>query len=377
MHRLFIIFILALNTYAHAQIYVTPTLLGKLPDDLKESSGLLIQSADTLWSHNDSGNSAKVFAFDKTGKKIKDRKFTKISKEDWEDICREENGYVYVGDIGNNDNNRKNLLILRFTSGFYDKDEPLVVDSLQFQYEDQTLFPPPSSSLNFDCEAFVVMNDTVFLFTKDRTKPYISQTLLYKFPATPGQHTAKYVSKFMTDVPLYLQGSVTGAGLCPDGKKLLLTGYLRMWLFTDFEGSNFFDGKLTVMQYNEYSQKESVAFVDECTVLMTDEYNAELNNGGNLYSLNICTTVAVDEATTSASPVVYFNHAQGILTVSRVSAACELILYSVNGKTVAREKIPVGSENIQIKTLNSLAPGMYVYTIKEKSGFYSGKLMVY
>ena len=150
-----------------------------------------------------------------------------------------------------------------------------------------------------------------------------------------------------------------------------------MWLFTDFEGSNFFDGKLTVMQYNEYSQKESVAFVDECTVLMTDEYNAELNNGGNLYSLNICTTVAVDEATTSASPVVYFNHAQGILTVSRVSAACELILYSVNGKTVAREKIPVGSENIQIKTLNSLAPGMYVYTIKEKSGFYSGKLMVY
>lgn len=361
-----------------AQIYVTPTLLGQLPDDLKESSGLIIQSPDSLWSHNDSGNSARVFAFDKTGKKINDRKFTKISKEDWEDISTDENGYVYIGDLGNNDNVRKNLLILRFTSGFYDADEPLKVDSIQFHYEDQTLFPPPSSSLNFDCEAFVVMNDTVFLFTKDRTKPYISQTLLYKFPAQPGMQTARYAGTFNTGVSFFLQGSVTGAALSPDRKKLALMGYLRMWLFTDFEGSNFFDGKVDVFQFTEYSQRESIAFLDECKVYLTDERNDQLNNGGNLYSLDLCATLASEEFSSQKDvTVVYYNPATGTLNVENQESLGEISVFDANGRRLLYAEINAGQGITQIDTANKLLPGMYVYTVRTTTGYTSGKFMVF
>ncbi|MBL7830049.1 MAG: T9SS type A sorting domain-containing protein [Saprospiraceae bacterium] len=376
MYKFFSLLFLLTGFNLSGQIIVSPALLGGLPSELKESSGLLIQSPDTLWSHNDSGNGSKVIAFNSFGDKLVERKFDNISDNDWEEITKDDKGHVFLGDFGNNDNTRENLLILRFSSGFASKKQTLVVDSIQFKYEDQTLFPPPSSSLNFDCEAMVVLNDTVFLFTKDRTNPYKSQTLLYWLPAEPGFHEARYLRTFKTEVPLFLQGSITAAALSPDHKKLILLGYLRMWLFTDFTGSNFFDGKQTVFQFEDYTQKESVAFLDDCTIYITDEVNAALSNGGKLYSVDLCSYLSAEEPNPETKPYIAFNNSTNILTVNSEIEFDEIAIFGLEGNLIYK-RIPEPNQNyIKLDLDSRIPPGIYVYTLKSGAHFYSGKFLV-
>ncbi|MBL7831774.1 MAG: hypothetical protein JNK41_12155, partial [Saprospiraceae bacterium] len=75
MYKFFSLLVLLTGFNLSGQITVSPALLGGLPSELKESSGLLIQSPDTLWSHNDSGNGSKVIAFNSFGDKLVERKF--------------------------------------------------------------------------------------------------------------------------------------------------------------------------------------------------------------------------------------------------------------------------------------------------------------
>lgn len=39
-----------------------------------------------------------------------------VENNDWEDIAKDKNGFTYIGDFGNNDNDRKNLAIYKVKS---------------------------------------------------------------------------------------------------------------------------------------------------------------------------------------------------------------------------------------------------------------------
>ena len=372
----FIWFVLTCCTVnLYGQIIVSPSLLGGLPTEIQESSGLLIQSPDTLWSHNDSGNGSKVYAFNNNGDKLVERKFDDLSNKDWEELTKDDKGHIYLADFGNNFNDREDLLILRFTSGFQSKKDPLVVDSILFKYEDQFFFPPPASSLNFDCEAMVVMNDTIFLFTKDRSNPYKSQTLMYCIPALPGTHIAKYKASFNTLVPLFLQGSITGAALSQDKTKLLLLGYLRMWLFENFTGSNFFNGKMSIFQFEDYSQKEAVAFLDDCTVYLTDEVNNTLFNGGKLYSINLCSYLNTVENKPLKAVSGSFNSSTGSLKINFKGKIDELIIFDGKGIMIKSIK-PLETDSKQFFLGYEIIPGLYTFTISSGKRKYSGKILI-
>lgn len=353
-----------------AQTLVFPKLKGELPSSLQESSGLLIQSPDTLWSHNDSGNNAKLYAFNTKGKDLMDRKIGDVSDKDWEEITKDDQGHIFIGDFGNNNNDREDLLILRISSDISDKKTDIVVDSILFTYEDQTLFPPPGSSLNFDCEAMVTMNDSIFLFTKDRTDPYLSQTLMYVLSAQPGTQVAKYKGTFLTNVPIFLQGSITGAALSPDKKTLVLMGYPRMWVFKNFPGTDFFSGKLTVLQFDSYSQKEGVAFLDNCTVYITDEVNPVLSNGGNLYELNLCDYITTTSDLQAKNFKVYPNPSSNEISINySVSFQPQfLTVYNPTGKIVYQITLKSNKEEINIPKDVLSNIGLYPFTITDKSG---------
>lgn len=376
MLRLFCLVLCLKSITGFGQIIVSPAFLGGLPSELQESSGLLIQSPDTLWSHNDSGNGSKVYAFNTYGDKLAERKFDNISNKDWEEITKDDKGHIFLADFGNNLNDRQDLIILRFSSGFQSKTQPLVVDSIQFTYEDQYFFPPPASSLNFDCEAMIVLNDTIFLFTKDRTNPYKSKTLLYWLPAQPGTHIAKYKGSYNTLVPLFLQGSITGAALSPDKTKLVLLGYLRMWLFENFEGSNFFKGKTTVFQFEDYTQKEAVAFLDNCTVYLTDEVNSTLFNGGKLYAADLCSYLNTTQPEGAATCKVWYDDSSSELHVASENAVDEVLICDSRGMVINQYKNPKEMNSGRYFTGYRLTPGIYTYTIKNRNRVVSGKFIV-
>src|SRR5437867_2032775 len=74
---------------------------------LNEASGLVASrnNANVLWTHNDSGDSARVFALDTQGRKLGIYTLPGAANVDYEDIAIGPGPvtnvqYLYVGDIG-------------------------------------------------------------------------------------------------------------------------------------------------------------------------------------------------------------------------------------------------------------------------------------
>ena len=85
--------------------------LVQLSDEVSESSGLAFDGK-TLWTHNDSGNQAALYAMDSnTGQVLKKMYPPTIHNEDWEDLALGNNGIIYISDTGNNNFSRKSLKI--------------------------------------------------------------------------------------------------------------------------------------------------------------------------------------------------------------------------------------------------------------------------
>ena len=86
--------------------------------ELDEASGLIASrnNADVLWVHNDSGNPVHLFAVDTQGRTLGIYTPTGASNTDWEDIGIGPGPvtnvqYLYLGDIGDNNENRSNIKI--------------------------------------------------------------------------------------------------------------------------------------------------------------------------------------------------------------------------------------------------------------------------
>lgn len=135
-----------------------------LSDTLREISGLT-ELNHSIFAINDSGNSADIFQIKKESPYVQNVLKTNLVNHDWEAITNDGKDF-YVGDIGNNLGNRKDLKVYKI---------PLVNDSLQlksvqeipFYYPEQTDFTPKNISNDFDAESLTFVGDELNLFTKE------------------------------------------------------------------------------------------------------------------------------------------------------------------------------------------------------------------
>jgi len=223
---------LALVTCSHTDDTVKDPKLSRVytfPEELKENSGMT-EYGDLLWNINDGGNEAAIYGFS-----VKDTgNYQKVMlrsavNTDWEDITQD-NGHLYIGDFGNNMGDRRDLriYILNKPDLSTSTDTITVAGIINYTYENQTDYTPAANystpTTPWDCEAFVVMDDTVILFTKDWQS---NQTSLYTLPAKAGNYTAKFRKKYN------ISGLVTAAAWSKSKKELLLLGY-QNYAFTPF-----------------------------------------------------------------------------------------------------------------------------------------------
>lgn len=254
-------------------------VIADVPSTLKEVSGMeVVAESPYIWMINDSGNKSKLFGLSSDGKIKKELKIN-AKNHDWEDLTSDQDGNIYIGDFGNNANKRKNLAILKVAKDSLNNSGKIDVEQIYFSYENQEKFPPKKKQLYFDCEAFVYHNNSFYLFTKTRVKNDFGTTNLYKIPATPGTHVAKLVDSFKTCSDLNCW--ITSADLSTDGKKLVLLTSDQIWEFTDFENNQFFSGTVKMHDLGFSSQKESICFYDNDTLIVSDE--RAYGEGGNIY----------------------------------------------------------------------------------------------
>ena len=87
--------------------------IASLPAILNESSGLENAGSGEFWSHNDKGGNPELYRFDTLGMLEQTLRITNASNVDWEDMTIDDAGNIYIGDFGNNNNERTDLKIYK------------------------------------------------------------------------------------------------------------------------------------------------------------------------------------------------------------------------------------------------------------------------
>lgn len=217
---------------------------------IDEGSGLTAWNG-TLWTHNDSGTQT-LFALDSLSYTILKEYELPVKNIDWEEITQDSR-FLYIGNFGNNVGNRKVLPIYRISKEKLVQHQ-VVLDTITFEWP-KTADSGILKQINFDCEAMIVVNDTLLLFTKEYKERRGSR--IFRFPATPKHHIAEYVTKLKT------RTLITGATYSPESKRVVLCGYSmllspRILTFT-LEGTNAITNAEQIRVSGYFRQVEGIA----------------------------------------------------------------------------------------------------------------------
>ncbi|OXA77735.1 hypothetical protein SAMN05444397_102488 [Flavobacterium aquidurense] len=259
--------------------------LYSLPKKLKEVSGITyFPDSKLIYTLEDSGNKNAIYAINQEGKLAKTITVSNAKNIDWEDITKDKNGNIYIGDFGNNDNTRKDLCIYKVAKNELNKDQASAEYKISFSYPEQTEFPPKKKELFYDVEGFFEYQNYFYLFTKNRSKGFDGTAFIYKIANKPGTQKAIKIGEFKT-CNNYNHCVLTSATISPDGKKVVLLSHDKIVLFKGFKGDLFHKGTQTEIKLNHFSQKEAIVFKDNNTLLIADEKTNKV--GGNVYEFKL------------------------------------------------------------------------------------------
>jgi hypothetical protein len=232
--------------------------VGQLPDSIPESSGLEIaQQGKSFWTHGDGGCKKKLYEINQQGEVLSVLSLKKLSNIDWEDIAKDDQGNLYIADIGNNRNIRKNLYIFKINVN-----EKNSVDTIKFSYPDQNSFPPSKEQMNFDCESIFWYKDSLYLFSKNRGQKCVK---FYKLPDKGGE----YVAELFQEV--YMNSMVTAADISPDNKMMALLTYGKIYFFKIGEGDKLIATPYFCKTFSRNAQAEALVFINNTDLLVSNE----------------------------------------------------------------------------------------------------------
>lgn len=247
---------------------INPIVSWDLPGTAVETSGLLYWEG-VLWTHNDNSD-INLYSIDTVSNPVNLSGFNlgQVSNYDWEDVDQD-SLYIYLGDVGNNGNgNRTDLKIYRIAKNSIIAGNP-EVDTILFSYATQTDFSGTgANNTDYDCEAFIVKGDSIYVFTKEWVS---NKSRLFVFSKLPGIHTANYISQY--DV----QGLITGAVYHENPELIVLCGYSETlqpfaYLLYDFNGNDCFNGNKRRLGINlPFHQVEGITTSDGLTYFMSNE----------------------------------------------------------------------------------------------------------
>lgn len=272
------------GTCEYETVTIDVTEIGML-DSLLEGSSSLFFWNNGYWTFNDHNDNC-LYRLDSTSATITESLcINDISSDDIEEISQD-SLYLYFGDIGNNSGSRQDLHFLRISKESI-LNQAFDVDTLWFSYEDQTGFTPQPQATDFDCEAFIVTNDSIYLFTKQWAS---SQTTIYSLPKTPGTHIAHRSETYNVN------GLITGASYLPEYQLAVLCGYdyatenmltaLHPFivLLYDFQADKFFSGNKRRLDfdYSTRAQVEAIATHNALDYYLTNEHFSTTLMGYNI-----------------------------------------------------------------------------------------------
>ena len=284
--QLAFVLVVLLSVYTLYQTYYLYQFkIADMDDKVREISGIEFDKKQRLWATNDGGGGPFLHQVDTDGQVIRSVKISNAKNLDWEDMTQNDFGHFFIGDFGNNDQKREWLTIYKIENPIDIKGDTAQAEIIKFNYPAFSEATEKSAQGIHDLEAFVSFNRSLYLFTKNRTSPFDGQTHIFKIGDHASNFAAQYISSFTTCTDVKLLCWVTSAALSPDRTKLVLLDSQRLWLFENWSDDDFFSGDVSHIDLGIVTQKESVTFYDNQTVIFTDENFKGM--GGNAYKIKL------------------------------------------------------------------------------------------
>ncbi|MDO6471057.1 hypothetical protein [Maribacter sp. 1_MG-2023] len=284
MNKLIVTFLALSITLISCNNYGQLKVIADLPDSLSENSGLAIYGDSTVWVVEDGGNKDEIYQVNLNGEILKSLEVKNGKNHDWEDLTKDTSGNLYIADIGNNANDRKNLVILKLPNPTIEPGDKIDAEKIELHYPDQKDFPPKKDALFYDSEAIFHHGNKLYIVTKNRSKSFTGEAHIYSIPDTQGNYEATFVGSFVpcTDWKIC---QITSIDISPKGDKIIALSYGKLFIFTDFTWDNFTKGNIKEIDLGARSQLESVCFLNDDTLLISDEQAH--GKGGNLYTYSL------------------------------------------------------------------------------------------
>lgn len=240
-------------------------------DELTEASDLALSTKNpgVIWSHNDSGGKARIFALSTSGRDLGSYHLEGANLEDWEDMAIGPGpvagkSYLYLGDIGANNKERKHISVYRVEEPKVALDQKVKkrkigkVTRFEFVYPD---------GISRDAESLMIDAQTGDLYFV--TKPRRGAPVVYrsKAPLDSKNRTKLEPVATLTSIggPM-MPTLVTSGDIARDGSMILLRTYVHAYLWPRRPKESI-DQTLTrppcSVPLHSESQGESIAFAPD------------------------------------------------------------------------------------------------------------------
>lgn len=354
----------------YKEAVVSPIKSAALPAYLDETSGLIFWE-NKIWTHNDDTDT-KLYSFaPEDVNSVFSYNLKNVMNKDWEEISQDED-YIYIGDFGNNGTgNRTDLKILRLAKNTLNS-QNIEIDTISFKYSDQTDFTNyGSNNTDFDCEAFIINNDSIFLFTKQWKS---KKTSIYSLPKIPGSYIAQLRDTYNVN------GLVTGATIIENKHIIVLTAYTNLLqpyliLLYDYPNSDFFKGNKRQLLLNlPFHQVEGICSESEYKYYISNEKRSQsgITIANKLHTIEIKEFLQ-DYIENQVSSTVFENDKQILIYPNPASDTIHIKFpseminnsYSIYNLFGVQMQTRVIRSEIEILVLKSYSSGIYFIRISD------------
>ena len=203
---------------------------------LVEASGLVASRKNTeaLWTHNDSGGDPKVYLISNRGETLGTYVLAGVKSRDWEDIAigpgpEENETYLYVGDIGDNNAQYPVKIIYRFIEP--EVGDSAVVDTVRRVDTIRVVYPDGPR----DAETLLVdpLTKDVYVISKRERRVNIYRS------AFPQSTTQPDTLELLGQIPREQVGileQLVGGDISTDGTEVLLKSYVQVFYWRRANG---------------------------------------------------------------------------------------------------------------------------------------------
>jgi hypothetical protein len=193
-----------------------PQQVGTVTDpQLTEVSGVVQSRAhtDVLWVHNDSGDSARVFAIDRSGATLRQYPLDGATAVDWEDVALD-GSTLYLADIGDNAKARADIVVYSVA-----EPDPATVTGALHATAQHLVYPDGAH----DAETLLADPTTHDLFVV--TKELSGKSAVYR-------HTTGTTLVKVATLDLGVAQLVTGGDIAADGSAIVLRTYGAVFVWS-------------------------------------------------------------------------------------------------------------------------------------------------